>query len=144
MEDVTVKLKAHVDENGKNASPLLPEHIKNYLIDIAETICEDVPNEEPERMLNCQTILGAKEQVNRWHDEGNIITFFTSRLESHRENTEIWLNDHGFKWHGIVFGKPRGGNYHWIDDSTVKATKFLGIYGEFVKEMREIDMFPKS
>jgi hypothetical protein len=34
---------------GEN-SPLLPECVKNYLIDIVGTICDDIPNEEPERM----------------------------------------------------------------------------------------------
>lgn len=139
-----IKLEPHLDANGKNASPLLPEHIKNYLIDIDGTICEDVPNEEPERMLTCEEIPNAKEYVNKWYDEGHIITFFTSRVEAHRANTEQWLKEHGFKWHGIIFGKPRGGNYHWIDDRTVKATKFLGTYGAFVKEMREIEVFPSN
>jgi hypothetical protein len=144
MDINNLKLEEHFDANGKKASPLLPDHIKNYLIDIDGTICEDVPNEEPERMLTCDAIPGAKEHVNKWYDEGHIITFFTSRLESHRANTETWLKNNGFKWHGIIFGKPRGGNYHWIDDRTVKATKFFGTYGEFVKEMREIEVFPKS
>jgi len=33
-----------------NISPVLPENIKNYLIDIDGTITDDVPNEDPERM----------------------------------------------------------------------------------------------
>jgi hypothetical protein len=37
-------------ENGKRISPKLPEGKKNFLIDIDGTICEDIPNEEPERM----------------------------------------------------------------------------------------------
>ena len=35
---------------GKHISPVLPDNIKNYLIDIDGTICDDIPNEEPERM----------------------------------------------------------------------------------------------
>jgi hypothetical protein len=31
--------------------------------------------------------------------------------------------------------KPRGGNYHWIDNHTVKATKFEGIFSENFKEV---------
>jgi len=136
------QLQDHFDEQGRRCSPLLPPGKKNYLIDIDGTICEDVPNEEPERMLTCEEIPGAKEQVNKWFDEGHVVTFFTSRLEEHRAYTEQWLREHGFKWHGIIFGKPRGGNYHWIDDRTVKATKFLGKFGEFVKVLKEIDVFP--
>ncbi|MAO32352.1 MAG: phosphoheptose isomerase, partial [Crocinitomicaceae bacterium] len=36
-------------ENGESVSPVLSDEIKNYLIDIDGTICDDVPNEEPER-----------------------------------------------------------------------------------------------
>jgi hypothetical protein len=141
---MSIELQPHKDANGKNASPLLPENIKNYLIDIDGTICEDVPNEEPERMLTCAEIPGAKNYINKLYGEGHIITFFTSRWEEHRAYTEQWLRQNGFNWHGIIFGKPRGGNYHWIDDRTVKATKFLGRYGDFVKEMREIEVFPSN
>ena len=38
-------------EAGEKVSPVLPEGIKNYLIDIDGTVCDDIPNEEPERML---------------------------------------------------------------------------------------------
>ena len=38
--------------DGKKISPKLPEGKKNFLIDIDGTICEDIPNEEPERMLD--------------------------------------------------------------------------------------------
>ena len=37
-------------EDGELISPVLPDGIKNYLIDIDGTICDDIPNEEPERM----------------------------------------------------------------------------------------------
>lgn len=136
-----MNLKENFDEKGRKASPLLPAHIKNYLIDIDGTICDDVPNEEPERMLTCEEIPGAQEFINKWYDEGHIITFFTSRLEEHRTNTETWLKAHGFKYHGIIFGKPRGGNYHWIDDRTVKATRFMGKFTDLVLENREIEVF---
>jgi hypothetical protein len=35
------------------------------------------------------------------------------------------LNKNGFKYHGIIFGKPRGGNYHWIDNHIIKAISYL-------------------
>lgn len=136
-----MELKENFDEKGRKASPILPPHIKNYLIDIDGTISEDVPNEEPERMLTCEVIPGAKEAINKWYEDGHIITFFTSRLEEHRNYTEQWLTANGFKWHGIIFGKPRGGNYHWIDDRTVKATRFSGKFTELVVENRAIEVF---
>ena len=52
-EDVEKLLHEKV-EAGLHISPILPEGIKNYLIDIDGTITEDVPNEEPERMATCK------------------------------------------------------------------------------------------
>ena len=97
------------DAHGHAASPQLPEGVKNYLIDIDGTITEDVPNEEPERMATCAPFPDALDTLNRWYDEGHIITFFTSRTEEHRDVTEAWLRQHGFKYHGMLMGKPRGG-----------------------------------
>ncbi len=111
---------------GEEGSPILPDNIKNYLIDIDGTICDDIPNEEIEKMRTANEIAGAKEKLNKWYDEGHIITFFTARLEAQREVTEIWLKEHGFKYHGIILNKPRGGNYHWIDDRKVESTFFTG------------------
>lgn len=129
------------DESGKKISPGLPTNITNFLIDIDGTICEDIPNEEPERMLTAELIPNALETVNGWFDEGHIITFFTSRLEEHRAYTEIWLKNNGFKYHGIMFGKPRGGNYHWIDDRTVRATRFFGKFTELEEREKKIWIF---
>ena len=38
-------------ENGESVSPVLSDDVKNYLIYIDGSICYDVPNEEPERMV---------------------------------------------------------------------------------------------
>ena len=134
-------LKTIKNEKGENISPVLPSHIKNYLIDIDGTICDDVPNEEPERMGTCEPYPDALEICNKWYDEGHIITFFTSRTEEHREITEYWLNKQGFKYHGLLVGKPRGGNYHWIDNHMVKATRFKGKFTDLVKVNAEIEVF---
>lgn len=130
-----------VEINGHKVSPVLPDSVKNYLIDIDGTICDDIPNEEPERMQTAEFYPDALEIVNKWFDEGHIITFFTSRLEEHRQVTEAWLAKHGFKYHGILFGKPRGGNYHWIDNHIVKATRYEGKFTELVKKQHIIQVF---
>jgi hypothetical protein len=54
--------------DGKNISPFLPKDVKNYLIDIDGTICEDIPNEEPERMLTAELYPGALHTINKWYD----------------------------------------------------------------------------
>lgn len=130
-----------VTENGEQLSPILPEGIKNYLIDIDGTICDDIPNEEPERMVTAAVYPDALETLNRWYDEGHVIFFFTSRTEAHREITEEWLNRHGFKYHGMLMGKPRGGNYHWIDNHLVKATRYRGKFTDLIEKEVTIQVF---
>ncbi|HSY77127.1 MAG TPA: phosphoheptose isomerase [Bacteroidia bacterium] len=129
------------EENGKKISPVLPEHIKNFLIDIDGTVCDDIPNEEPERMATAKVFPDALATLNKWFDEGHIITFFTSRTEAHRVVTEKWLADNGFKYHGMVMGKPRGGNYHWIDNHMVRATRYTGKFSELVEKSATIQVF---
>ena len=136
-------LKKLYDDKGNELSPQLDEDVKNYLIDIDGTITDDVPNKEPERMGTCEPYPDALDILNKWYDEGHIITFFTSRTEEHREITEMWLKKHDFKYHGLLMGKPRGGNYHWIDNHMVRATKFNGKFTDLVKRTKEIEVFKR-
>jgi len=138
------KLEEVLGEDGLPISPKLPSDVKNYMIDIDGTITDDIPNEEPERMSTCKPFPDALETLNKWHEEGHIITFFTSRVEEHRTVTEAWLSKHGFKYHGILFGKPRGGNYHWIDNHLVKATRYKGKFTDLVVTSKEIEVFDDS
>ena len=127
--------------DGKYISPVLPDEIKNYLIDIDGTICDDIPNEEPERMVTARLYPDALETLNKWYKEGHYITFFTSREEQHREVTEVWLKENGFKYHGLLMGKPRGGNYHWVDNHIVRATRIDGKYTELIDKEVTIQVF---
>ena len=131
------------DAAGNNASPVLPDEVKNFLIDIDGTITEDVPNEEPERMATCEPFPDALEIMEKWYEEGHIITFFTSRTEAHREVTEAWLKKHNIRYHALLMGKPRGGNYHWIDNHIVRATRFEGKFTDLVNSEETIEVFKK-
>lgn len=138
--------KAHLQEievDGKKISPILANDQKNYMIDIDGTICDDIPNEEPERMATAELYPDALVTINGWYEKGHIITFFTSRTEEHREVTEKWLNDNGFKYHGILMGKPRGGNYHWIDNHIVRATQYKGKFTDLIEKAVTIQVFEK-
>ena len=126
---------------GALVSPVLPDHIKNYLIDIDGTVCDDIPNEEPERMVTAKVFPEALETIKTWHAEGHFITFFTSRTEEHRMVTENWLAEHGFPFHGLLMGKPRGGNYHWIDNHIVRATRYTGTFSPLVKRPATVEVF---
>lgn len=139
-EDVEKLLHDKV-EAGLHISPILPEGIKNYLIDIDGTICDDIPNEEPERMLIAKVYTDALITLNKWFDEGHIICFFTSRTEEHRGYTETWLKKNEFKYHSLLMGKPRGGNYHWVDNHLVKATRYRGKFTDLVVKDVTIEVF---
>lgn len=136
-----LSLKDSFDNEGKKLSPILPKEVKNYLIDIDGTICDDIPNEEPERMETTEPYPDAVEIINKWYEEGHVITFFTSRTEAHREITERWLNKHKFLFHGLLMGKPRGGNYHWIDNHIVRATRFKGKFTDLIIKKKKIEIF---
>ena len=136
VQEYNMKLK-HID----GESPVLPNGIKNYLIDIDGTITEDVPNEDFMRMESVYPYDGSVDMINKWFDEGHIITFFTSRTEEHREMTETWLKEHGFKYHGMIMNKPRFGNYHWIDNHIVRATRYNGVWSDLVEKEMKIEVF---
>lgn len=136
-----LNLQSAFGDDGHLISPHLPEGVKNYLIDIDGTITDDVPNEEPERMKYVLPYPESRDILNQWFDEGHIITFFTSRTEEHRQITEEWLNKHGFKYHGMLMNKPRGGNYHWIDNHIVKATRYNGVWSNLVKREKTVEVF---
>ena len=70
-----------------------------------------------------------------------LFVFFTSRTEEHRTYTEIWLRENGFKYHSLLMGKPRGGNYHWIDNHLVKATRYRGEFTDLVDKEVTIQVF---
>ncbi len=136
-------LQPAFNEKGETLSPILPEEVKNFLIDIDGTICDDIPNEQADKMSSAKVFPDALATINNWFDQGHIITFFTARTDEHKEVTEKWLKDNGFKYHGLILNKPRGGNYHWIDNLTVKATRFEGKFTELIDSVETIKIFEK-
>jgi len=128
-------------EEGNRISPTLQDGIKNYLIDIDGTVGEDIPNEEPERMITAEAFPDAIRTINAWFDEGHRICFFTARTEDHREITQTWLSEKGFRYHTLLMGKPRGGNYHWIDNHVVRATRYTDRFTDMVTKKADIQVF---
>ncbi len=141
MEKTNLRLIEVLNKKGERKSPNLPSGIKNFVIDIDGVVCEDIPNEEPGRMVNALEIPGAKEQINEWFNEGHIISFFSSRTEDLRKITEEWLSKNGFKYHNLILGKPRGGNYHYIDNTHVRATTLKGKFNKFIYRYKKIQTF---
>ena len=119
---------------------MLPKDKLNIMIDIDGTVSDDIPNEESHRFINASLIDGAVEKVNKLYSEGHIITFFTSRKEDHRNDTETWLKNNKFLFHNLLMGKPRGGNYVWIDNLFVKGVYFKNNWDETFDEVSNINV----
>ena len=68
------KLNRLTDEQGESISPILSSEVKNYMIDIDGTICDDIPNEEPTRMATANVYPDALETLNKWYEGGHVIT----------------------------------------------------------------------
>lgn len=117
---------------------------KIMMIDIDGVLCEHVDNEHPERMASVEPYLEAIKQINKWHDQGHHICFFTARTDEHSDVTEAWLNRHGVRYHQVIYNKPRavnGEEYHYIDDRPVRATTYKGQFTDLVPKHKEILVF---
>jgi uncharacterized HAD superfamily protein len=118
---------------------------KIILIDIDGTVSEDIPNEEYWRFGEAYVLPNSLETINSWYDGGAHITFFTARREEHREVTEKWLSERGFKYHGLVMNKPRCLNpddeYVWIDNKKVRGITYKETWGDLKYVTKEILTF---
>ena len=115
------------------------------LVDIDGTVSEDIKNEESHLYATAKVIYGSVEQINKWYDEGNHITFFTARENKDKEVTETWLKEHGFKYHGLIMDKPRCLNnddrYVWIDNRKVMGVTYKGTWTELVTKTKIVEIF---
>lgn len=100
--------------------------VRNRLIDIDGTICTDIDNEDSHLYPYAQVFDGAVDKINKFYSNGDFIVFFTAREEKDRQVTEDWLQLHGFKYHYLLMGKPRGGNYWWLDNLQGEFQLFTG------------------
>jgi len=117
--------------------------MKVMLIDIDGTCSTDIKNEDSHLYPTADVIDGSLEQVNKWYDEGNHITFFTAREEKDRDVTIKWLDDNGFKYHGLIMGKPRCLNnddeYVWVDNRKVRGVTYKGKWGPLTEKLSKIE-----
>ncbi len=49
-----------------------------------------------------------------------------------------------FKYHSVLCGKPRGGNYHWIDNHLVRATRYKGKFTDLIEKQVTIEVFKEE
>jgi uncharacterized HAD superfamily protein len=118
---------------------------KIILIDIDGTVCDDIKNEDWHLYETAEVIPNSRETINNWYDQGAHITFFTARENKHRDITENWLNDNGFKYHGLICDKPRMTDgkeeYIWIDNRKVRGITYINKWGDLKKVNKEILTF---
>ena len=117
---------------------------KLFLIDIDGTICDDILNENYYLYPTANVFPRALEIINKWYDEGNVITFFTARESKDRNVTLEWLDKHGFKYHGLIMDKPRINDqqeYVWIDNKKVRAITYLGTWSDLKEVDAKIQIF---
>ncbi len=117
---------------------------KLFLIDIDGTICDDIRNEDSHLYPTANVFPKALEIINKWYDEGNVITFFTARESKDRQVTLDWLDKHGFKYNGLVMDKPRifdNQEYVWIDNKKVRAITYLGTWSDLKEVDARIQIF---
>ena len=101
-------------------------------------------NEHPELMLSAKPYPDSIRKINEWYDQGQFICLFTARTEDHRGDTLAWLEKHGVKHHLLILGKPRrkeGDEYHYIDDTPLRATRYEGVFGDMVKKTKDVMVF---
>ena len=119
--------------------------MKVFLVDIDGTCCDDIMNEDAHLYPTAKVIEGSLEQINKWHEEGNHITFFTAREEKDREVTIKWLDDNKFKYHGLIMNKPRCLNtddeYVWIDNRKVRGITYNSVWGDLKEVNKKILTF---
>ena len=89
----------------------LLKNVKVYAVDIDGVLCEERQD------LNYH-LSGPKynniTKVNSLYADGHGIMLYSSRFESDREVTKIWLQNYGVKYHKLVLGKPQADFY--VDD----------------------------
>ena len=150
--DFDILTDCHIDENRKvavhsvKAKIIFEQEVKQklFLIDIDGTICDDIRNEDSHLYPTANVFPKALDIINKWYNEGNVITFFTARESKDRLVTEEWLNKYGFKYHGLVMDKPRINDhqeYVWIDNKKVRAVTYLGNWTELKEVDAKIQIF---
>ena len=126
-------------EKGETVSPILPDGIKNYLIDIDGTICDtpfrldDAHDADKSTHYSQATPHYSRiDVINDLYDKGHNITYWTARGsvsgEDFTELTRNQLEEWGCKYHHLVVGtKPHFDMY--ICDKSYNSESFFQYKG---------------
>ena len=98
---------------------------KTLAIDIDHTLCQ---SEGHESYQEATPIEGAREALSQLRENGWHIILHTARHFNHWKVTRAWLEEYGFEYDEIVYGKPPARYY--IDD---RAMRFEGNWEETLR-----------
>ncbi|TAL48252.1 hypothetical protein EPN87_00970 [archaeon] len=102
---------------------------ETILMDMDGVACGHVDNEHPEMMKTVKPLPYAREFVEEKHNMGHLFYILTARTYEHAPVTLDWFRKWRFPIDGVIFNKPRGGNYHYFfTGESVRATRFDGVF----------------
>jgi hypothetical protein len=87
------------------------------VMDLDGTLCTEEPTF---RRSLAVPLPGAVAACAKLVEAGHTIIIYSSRQWLEYEMTVAWLQQHGFKYHQLVLGKPVG--HVWVDD---RARRFI-------------------
>ena len=106
-------------------------------IDLDGTVadCKDVDfdkvDKNPQELMKARPIAGALQAVQKLHEEGNTIVFYSSRDHGSKDVTEKWLKEHGFPFHHVELEKFVAHVY--IDDRAINGCDWNVVMNEIEK-----------
>jgi uncharacterized HAD superfamily protein len=109
-------------------------------IDIDGTIADpsavdfDRAHQNPYELMKAKPIREALKVIKKFHAEGHIIVFHSSRIYGSKKVTEKWLKKHGFPFHHIEMRKFLAHVY--IDDRAINGRNWKHV----VREIRRADL----
>lgn len=106
--------------------------MKTYVFDIDGTICTNTNGD----YQNARPYIERINFINKLHDEGNIIKYFTARGSTTgvdwRKLTEIQLKEWNAHYHELILGKPYGDLF--IDDKGYNCDRWIFPSGDNIKQ----------
>ena len=130
---------------GPNVSSVLSSTRKNFVLSLDGCLCEINPERASKITskvaLYAKVVPGSREWINDLRKKGHNVCIITSRPKRLQNATIKWLEQNGFSFDSLIFGKPIAKEYHYVDDRHVQATRFEGVYTRLVRKEHAIRVF---
>jgi len=111
-----------------------PDESNTICVDIDHTLCV---SEGLDTYSVAVPIDGAKEALREFRAKGWWVVLYTARHFNHWRVTTSWLEEHGFEYDQLVFGKPPARFY--VDDRAIRFEGDWGVVSEQVLSSGSVD-----